>query len=373
MAANASNYKGFNDWRVPNKNELGSIPQIDTYTAGQPAIDTMAFPNTPITGSSSGYGGVWTSTTNAHFPNNAWAVRFYDGDTFTDLKSSTNFVRLVRGGQSSAFLDALAQTIAFVNPGAQALGTAPTLTATASSGLTPTFTSSTTGVCTITSGGALTFVTAGSCTINADQAGNASFNAAPQVVQSVTVNQASQTISFGAAPTVIVGGTGAVSTTGGASGLARSYTSTTPAACTVDSSTGVVTGVASGTNNCTIAANQAGNTNYSAAVQASQTFSIAAAAIPPSTQTPTIPVLGISGMAGLPEPMGPATRLACSENHADSWIVTFSDTSRNGLWITLGRGVWSLSDGEASWKDIQSLDLVAFVTAEGQLELDCLK
>ncbi len=50
------------------------------------------------------------------------------------------------------------------------------------------FTSSTTGVCTITSGGALTFHTAGTCTIDADQAGNASTNAAAKVTRSFTVN-----------------------------------------------------------------------------------------------------------------------------------------------------------------------------------------
>jgi hypothetical protein len=50
------------------------------------------------------------------------------------------------------------------------------------------FTSSTTGVCTITPGGTLTFVTAGICTINADQAGSAAFLAAPRVSRSFTVN-----------------------------------------------------------------------------------------------------------------------------------------------------------------------------------------
>lgn len=80
------------------------------------------------------------------------------------------------------------QTITFANPGPQIFGTTPTLTATSSSGLTPTFTSSTTGVCTITSSGALTFVTAGSCTIEADQAGNATYAQAPYVPQTFTVN-----------------------------------------------------------------------------------------------------------------------------------------------------------------------------------------
>ncbi|MDI9239560.1 autotransporter domain-containing protein [Lysobacter sp. LF1] len=81
-----------------------------------------------------------------------------------------------------------AQTIAFANPGPQNFGTAPTLTATASSNLPVTFTSGTTGVCTITSGGLLTFSAADTCTINANQAGNAAFNAAAQVSQSFVVN-----------------------------------------------------------------------------------------------------------------------------------------------------------------------------------------
>lgn len=80
-----------------------------------------------------------------------------------------------------------AQTINFANPGSVTLGTSPVLTATASSGLPPVFTSTTAQVCTITTGGALTLVSAGTCTINADQAGNAGFTAAPQVQQSFAV------------------------------------------------------------------------------------------------------------------------------------------------------------------------------------------
>ena len=80
------------------------------------------------------------------------------------------------------------QTITFTNPGSQSFGTTPTLTATSDSGLTPTFTSSTTGICTITSGGALTFVSTGTCTINADEAGNSTFDAAPTVTRSFSVN-----------------------------------------------------------------------------------------------------------------------------------------------------------------------------------------
>lgn len=90
---------------------------------------------------------------------------------------------------SNSITPAAIQTITFNNPGPQNFGTTPTLIATTdATGLTPTFTSSTPAVCTITSGGALTFVTAGTCTINADQAGNGSYLAATQVSRSFTVN-----------------------------------------------------------------------------------------------------------------------------------------------------------------------------------------
>jgi hypothetical protein len=90
---------------------------------------------------------------------------------------------------SNSITPAANQTITFIAPGAQNFGTTPTLTATTdATGLTPTFTSATPAVCTITSGGALTFVTAGTCTINADQAGNGSYLPAPQVSRTFTVN-----------------------------------------------------------------------------------------------------------------------------------------------------------------------------------------
>lgn len=90
---------------------------------------------------------------------------------------------------SNSITPKAAQTITFANPGAQNFGTTPTLTATTDApGLTPVFTSSTSGVCSITTGGALTFLTVGTCTINADQPGNGNYLAATQVSRSFTVN-----------------------------------------------------------------------------------------------------------------------------------------------------------------------------------------
>jgi len=112
-----------------------------------------------------------------------------NGTAYTFTVTATNAIGTgVASGASNAATPKGSQTLTFGNPGAQNFGTTPTLTATATSGLAPTFSSSTTGVCTITSGGALTFVTAGSCTIDADQAGDAVWNAATTVSQTFTVN-----------------------------------------------------------------------------------------------------------------------------------------------------------------------------------------
>ena len=83
-----------------------------------------------------------------------------------------------------------AQTITFANPGTQTVGTPLTLSATATSGLTVAFASTTASVCTV-SGTAATFVAAGTCTIQATQAGNSTYAAATPVSQSFTVNASS--------------------------------------------------------------------------------------------------------------------------------------------------------------------------------------
>jgi alpha-tubulin suppressor-like RCC1 family protein len=79
-----------------------------------------------------------------------------------------------------------------------------------------------------------------------------------------------QTITFGAAPTVTVGGTGTATATGGATGNAVTFSSTTTDICTVSGNT--VSGVSAGT--CTIAADQAGNTTYSSAPTVTQSFTV---------------------------------------------------------------------------------------------------
>ena len=165
--------------------------------------------------------------------------------------------------------------------GATVGGPAYTVTATASSGLAVTFSAdaSSAGICTV-SGATVALVGAGTCTINANQSGNASYQAAPQVQQTFTVGLTSQTISFTSSPPggAVVGGPTYTVTATATSGLAVTFSADASSAgiCTLSGST--VTFVGAGT--CTINANQAGNGTYLAAPQVQQSFVISAAPAP---------------------------------------------------------------------------------------------
>jgi len=166
-------------------------PTIGTATAG----DTQA--SVAFSAPASNGGSAITGYTVTANPGGATGTGASSPITVTGLSNGTSYTFTVTAtnsagtgsasGASNSVTPNSSQTITFANPGTQNFGTPPTLTATSTSGLTVTFSSSTTAVCTITSGGALTFVTAGTCTINADQAGNGSYSAATTVSRSFTV------------------------------------------------------------------------------------------------------------------------------------------------------------------------------------------
>ncbi len=80
---------GYTDWRLPNKNELLSIVDLNRYN---PAI-YGAFQNT----STSYY--YWSATTNAASTSDAWVVYFSYGYSGSYYKTDTYYVRCVRAGQ----------------------------------------------------------------------------------------------------------------------------------------------------------------------------------------------------------------------------------------------------------------------------------
>jgi hypothetical protein len=118
----------------------------------------------------------------------------------------------------------------------------------------------------------VTAVASGTCTILANQAGNAYYNAAPQVSQNIAVNNKdNQAISFNSYPSKLIIGTTSIIFVSASSSLPVALSSATPTVCTISGT--VVTAVTSGT--CTILANQAGNAHYNAAPEVSQNITIA--------------------------------------------------------------------------------------------------
>lgn len=169
-----------------------SAPTIGTATAGN-ALASVSF-----TASASNGGAAVTSYTVTSNPSGFTGtgvgspisvIGLTNGVAYTFTVTATNSTGTgAASAASNSVTPASPQTITFANPGAQNFGTSPTLTATSDSGLTPTFTSSTTGVCTISSGGLLNFVSVGTCTINADQAGDSSYLAATTVSRSFSIS-----------------------------------------------------------------------------------------------------------------------------------------------------------------------------------------
>jgi hypothetical protein len=145
------------------------------------------------------------------------------------------------------------------------------LGATASSGLATYFTSRTPFVCSV-AGSTVSFIAVGTCTIDADQAGDDAYKAAPQAQQSFAVRKGSQVITFtSTAPAnAAVGGAAYLVAATASSGLPVAFLSETSSVCSVEGST--VSFIAVGT--CAIDAYQQGDSDYKAAPQAQQSFAV---------------------------------------------------------------------------------------------------
>jgi hypothetical protein len=166
----------------------------------------------------------------------------------------------------------LTQTITFPAIPSQSVNTQLSLTATASSGLAVSFTSATTSVCTV-SGSTASLVAAGTCTIEATQAGSGVYGVyspAVAVKESFKVNGLAQTITFPAVTGTLNALSSVNLTATATSGLTVSFASLTPLVCTVSGNTASL--LVYGT--CTLTATQAGNATFAAAPFAAQSFHV---------------------------------------------------------------------------------------------------
>jgi trimeric autotransporter adhesin len=230
------------------------------------------------------------------------------------------------------------QTITGFTPASPVIfGSSPsTLIASASSGLTVTFaTTSAASVCTV-AGNQVSFVGVGTCNLTANQAGGGNYTAAPQVLASIVINQAPQTI-IGFAPTSpVVFGTPPTTLSATASSVLSVAFATTSAntICTVSGNQ--VTFVGVGT--CNLTANQAGNGNYLAAPQvtasivinqAPQTIVIASTPASLFTNAAPFTVTATGGASGNVVTFTTITPLICTSSGVNGSLITL--TQQNGI------------------------------------------
>ncbi|MEG2803482.1 autotransporter domain-containing protein [Stenotrophomonas sp.] len=251
-----------------------------------------------------------------------------NGVSYTFSVTATNSAgEGASSGASNAITPAAPQTITFGAPGSQNFGTTPTLSATSDSGLTPVFSSTTPAVCTISSGGLLAFVTAGTCSINADQPGDGSYLPAATVTRAFAVNAVAPgaptigtatpsgtgeiEVSF-AAPAFSGGATitgytvtsspGAVAASGSASPIrvsgltvGQSYT------FTVTATNSAGTGGPSAASNAALAADAIGANPSSQAVPYGEATAVALdiSGIPTSISVTALPTHGVLAISGL--------------------------------------------------------------------------
>ena len=150
-------------------------------------------------------------------------------------------------------------------PASAAFGTSFTVAATASSGLTVAYSSGSPTICSVT-GATFTMLSGtGTCVVQYDQIGNTNYSAASQVIENVSAQLASQTISVGThAPASAAFGASFTVAATASSGLTVAYSSGSPATCSV---TGATFTMLSGTGTCVVQYDQLGNANYSPATQ----------------------------------------------------------------------------------------------------------
>ena len=86
---NEERYCGFDDWRIPLRDELFSISDL-RKADNPPTVDTEAFPLTHAAE-------YWSANDYSFQPESAWAWNFQFGHDRVDWKKTPKFLRLVRG------------------------------------------------------------------------------------------------------------------------------------------------------------------------------------------------------------------------------------------------------------------------------------
>ncbi len=343
-----ASYRSPSNWRASanidgprgaNAHHPAATPASQTITFGALANETLA--DSPVgvsANASSGLAVSFTTTTPSVCTSGG-----VDGATITLAKAGICTVQASQAGdaaydraasvEQSFRVFQASQTITFGALANQTLADSPVgARATASSGLAVSFTTTTPSVCTSggVDGATITLATAGICTVQANQAGDATYRPAPAVKRHFRVSLTSQTITFGplanetlADSTVGVGATAS-------SGLAVSFTTTTPSVCTSGGTDGATITLATA-GICTVQANQAGDATYDQAApveqsfrvfQASQTLTFGALANKTLAQSPVD--AGATASSGLAVSFTTTTPSVCTSGGTDGATITLA-------------------------------------------------
>jgi len=208
-------------------------------------------------------------------------------------------------------------------------------------------------------GTTVALVAAGTCTIQATQAGNANWAAATPVNQSFQITPRSQTITFAALSNRAFGSAPFTVGATASSGLAVSFTSQTTPVCTVSGTT--VTLVAAGA--CTIQATQAGNANWGAATPVNQSSQVT-----PGSQNITFAALSSRLFSSAPFTVGAtaSSGLAVSFTSQTTPVCTVSGTT-----VTLVAAgactIQATQAGNTNWGAATPVNRSFQVTQRGQI------
>jgi hypothetical protein len=216
-----------------------------------------------------------------------------------------------------------AQAINFTPPTTLPYGVSPiTLTATGGGSNNAVSFSVVSGPASL-SGSMLTINGVGTVVISADQAGNANYSAAPEVTQSIVVSQAAQVITFTPPATVTYGVSSiALTATGGGSNNAVSF-SVVSGPASLSGSTLTINGAGT----VVVSADQAGNSNYTAAPQVMQSIAVNQAAM-------TISAANASRTFGIANPVftGTVSGVVAGDSFSESFTTVASALSNVGTY-----------------------------------------
>jgi type IX secretion system substrate protein len=224
-----------------------------------------------------------SSTLPVTFTSSDATVATISGNTVTIVGAGSTIITAAQAGNNSYLAATNVEQTLTVNKADQTItfdaltdkltSDAPfNLTATASSGLTVSYASSDATVATV-SGSTVTIVGVGTATITASQVGNTNFNAATDVVQTLTVGKGNQTITFDALASKTILDANFDLTATASSSLSVSYSSSDETVATIAGSTVTIVGVGS----TVITASQAGNSDFNAAADVAQTLTVSKA------------------------------------------------------------------------------------------------